>query len=241
MNYEGLPYLIEPMQPADVDEVMRIERISFSTPWSASSYRYELRHNDRATYFVARPKLVPPSEVVRDSAPEKRGWRGVVQRWLASHGLQREPVRAPRAAVLGYGGFWIMAGEAHISTIAVRPEHRRRGIGELLLVTMIDRATKLNAEVVTLEVRVSNVAAQSLYRKYGFRQVELRRGYYSDNRESALIMATERITSAAFQSQFQRRKRALEERLRVTRVAQARPLRWGRPVEPPSLPPPRAM
>ncbi|HID86174.1 MAG TPA: ribosomal-protein-alanine N-acetyltransferase [Anaerolineae bacterium] len=200
------------MQLADVDEVMRIERVSFPTPWSASAYRYELRHNNSAHYFVARPQLVPPPEVVRDSAPEKGGWRGLVQRWLPS-APWREPGRGHRPPVLGYGGFWMMAGEAHISTIAVRPEHRRRGIGELLLVAMIDRATELDAEVMTLEVRISNIAAQSLYRKYGFRQVGLRKGYYSDNRESALIMTTERITSAAFQSQLQGLKRALREKL----------------------------
>ena len=216
MNYAGLPYLVEPMQPADIDEVMRIERISFPTPWSANAYRYELRRNNRAYYFVARPQLVPSSEVlaevVRDSASEKEGWREVVQRWLTPPAFRREPVRAPRPPILGYGGFWIMAGEAHISTIAVRSEHRRRGIGGLLLVTMMDRATELNAEVMTLEVRASNVAAQSLYRKYGFHHVRLRRGYYSANREDALIMTTARITSATFQSQLQRLKRALSEK-----------------------------
>jgi ribosomal-protein-alanine N-acetyltransferase len=221
MNYEGLPYLVEPMQAADVDEVMRIERISFPTPWSANAYRYELRHNDRATYFVARSQLVTPSEVMHDRASEKRGWRGLVQRWLVPSELWREPVPTPRLPILGYGGFWIMADEAHISTIAVRPEHRRRGVGELLLVAMVDRATELNAEVVTLEVRVSNTTAQNLYRKYGFHQVGLRRGYYSNNREDALIMTTDPIASAAFQGQLRRLKWALREKLIAAASQQA--------------------
>ncbi|MFQ6059038.1 MAG: ribosomal protein S18-alanine N-acetyltransferase [Anaerolineae bacterium] len=236
VDYTGLPYLVEPMRPADIHEVMRIERVSFPTPWSANAYRYELRHNSMAHYFVARPQIAPqpegPIEVAsRDDAlsrPEG-GWRGLVQRWLAPPELRPEtsassvePLRqTPRPPVLGYGGFWIMAGEAHISTIAVAPEHRRRGIGELLLVTMLDRATELNAEVMTLEVRVSNVAAQSLYRKYGFQPVGRRRGYYSNNREDALIMTTERLTSATFQNDLQRLKRALRGKLTAAAMGSA--------------------
>jgi ribosomal-protein-alanine N-acetyltransferase len=115
--------------------------------------------------------------------------------------------------ILGYGGFWLRAGEAHISTLAVRPNWRRRGIGELLLVTLLDRATELDAERATLEVRVSNVTAQSLYRKYGFQRVGLKHQYYRDQNEDALTMSTERLTSATFQGRFQRLKRALRERL----------------------------
>ena len=217
MNYEGLPYLIEPMRLDDIDEVMCIEQVSFPTPWSANAYRYEVCHNDSATYVVARPRLALPPQVSSkggwDRASERGGWREVIQRWLTSPALRREPNPRPRLPILGYGGFWIMAGEAHVSTLAVRPDHRRRGIGELLLVAMMDRAVERNAEVVTLEVRVSNVAAQNLYRKYGFHQVGLRKGYYSDNRENALIMTTEPIASADVQSQLWKLKHALRERL----------------------------
>jgi len=78
---------------------------------------------------------------------------------------------------------------------------------------MLDRAIELEANMATLEVRVSNVTAQSLYQKYGFRQVGLRRRYYRDSDEDALIMSTERLTSASFQSHFQQLKRMLWEKL----------------------------
>jgi ribosomal-protein-alanine N-acetyltransferase len=107
----------------------------------------------------------------------------------------------------------MMVDEAHISTIAVQPHWRRRGIGELLLVAMLDRAIELGAEIATLEVRVSNVTAQNLYRKYGFRKAGLRRRYYRDSDEDALIMSTERLTSATFQSHFQQLKQALRKKL----------------------------
>jgi ribosomal-protein-alanine N-acetyltransferase len=110
--------------------------------------------------------------------------------------------------IVGLAGFWIMAGEAHITSIAVRLAYQRRGIGEQLFIFLIDLAQKLNARILTLEVRASNVAAQNLYSKYGFAGVGLRRGYYSDNREDAILMSTEEITSASFQARFQKLKQA---------------------------------
>ena len=106
-----------------------------------------------------------------------------------------------------------MLGEAHVSTIAVKPNWRRRGVAELLLVAMLDRATELGAEIATLEVRVSNVTAQNLYYKYGFQQVGLQRHYYRDRDEDALSMSTERLSSATFQSRFRQLKQALREKL----------------------------
>jgi [ribosomal protein S18]-alanine N-acetyltransferase len=90
--------------------------------------------------------------------------------------------------VLGYAGMWVILDEAHVTTIAVDPLHRRRRIGERLLVSLIDEAMRRGARWVTLEVRKSNHSAQELYRKYGFTTVTMRTGYYSDDNESALIM-----------------------------------------------------
>ena len=101
-----------------------------------------------------------------------------------------------------------MAGEAHITNIAVREQYRRQGIGELLLISLIDLAIELDAHLVTLEVRASNTTAQSLYSKYGFIQVGLRRGYYTDNREDGVLMSLENITSAPIQANLQQLKQA---------------------------------
>jgi ribosomal-protein-alanine N-acetyltransferase len=207
MNLNGLPYVIEPMQLRDVAEVMEIEQLSFPSPWSARAYRYELQENNLSHYLIARPQ--------RPLAKKGPGlWNGLrrehlVERLRRSLGM----AASPEGSILGYGGFWLMAGEAHISTIAVRPEWRRRGIGELLVVAMLERAIELGGDVATLEVRVSNVAAQSLYQKYGFAKVGRRPRYYSDRGEDALIMTTKRLTSAAFQSGFQRLKAELRRKL----------------------------
>ncbi len=194
MDYTSLPYVVEPMRLRDIEEVMEIEYDSFPSPWSARAYRHELLDNDLSHYFVVRQRRMRPE-------------LSLLARVRRSLGVGTRP------PILGYAGFWLMAGEAHISTIAVKPAWRRRGIGELLLAAMLDRATELEADIATLEVRVSNVTAQDLYQKYGFRQVGLRRRYYRDSDEDALIMSTERLISATFQSHFQQLKRALRERL----------------------------
>ncbi|MEA1959271.1 MAG: ribosomal protein S18-alanine N-acetyltransferase [Chloroflexota bacterium] len=90
--------------------------------------------------------------------------------------------------IIGLSGFWMMVDEAHIITIAVRNTRRRQGIGESLLRSTIELAKRLEAHEITLEVRSSNKMAQSLYAKYGFTERGLRKAYYDDTNENAVIM-----------------------------------------------------
>jgi len=90
--------------------------------------------------------------------------------------------------IAGYCGCWIILDEAHVTNIAVLPQYRGRGFGESLLSKMMDIARKLGTKKMTLEVRVSNMPAQSLYKKLGFQKGGIRKGYYTDNQEDALIM-----------------------------------------------------
>ena len=103
-------------------------------------------------------------------------------------------VRAGRETI-GYGGMWLMVDEAHVTTFAVLPEWRRRGIGGRLMLGLMNVARELDARVVTLEVRLSNRAARALYAQFGFRPVGVRPRYYSDNGEDALIMSTEALSA----------------------------------------------
>lgn len=93
--------------------------------------------------------------------------------------------------VIGYGGMWLIMEEAHVTNIAVRTAYRGRKLGERLLRELQSTAQFLGAGTMTLEVRVSNLIAQRLYEKLGFRPAGVRRGYYSDNHEDALIMWAE--------------------------------------------------
>ena len=89
---------------------------------------------------------------------------------------------------IGYAGFWNVSGEGDITNVAVLPEYRKNGIGSMLISEMIKTAITLKLELLTLEVRKSNIAAQGLYKKYGFDIIGERKRYYSDNGEDAWIM-----------------------------------------------------
>lgn len=89
---------------------------------------------------------------------------------------------------IGYAGFWNVSGEGGITNVAVLPEYRRQGIGSKLITEMIKTAETLELDLLTLEVRKSNTAAQNLYSKFGFEIIGERKRYYSDNGEDAYIM-----------------------------------------------------
>lgn len=103
-------------------------------------------------------------------------------------------VRVGQEAI-AYGGLWMMVDEAHVTTFAVLPLWRRRGIGGRLMLEMMRVAKNLGARVVSLEVRLSNQPARSLYQQFGLRPVGIRPRYYSDNGEDALIMTSEPLTT----------------------------------------------
>jgi ribosomal-protein-alanine N-acetyltransferase len=114
--------------------------------------------------------------------------------------------------VVGFAGLWVMVDEAHVTTFAVDPRWRRRGVGERLLLSLLDLALARLAREATLEVRLSNVPARRLYEKYGFRPVGIRPRYYSDNGEDALIMTTDALASSAVRERLARLRSALDAR-----------------------------
>ncbi|MFC1984212.1 ribosomal protein S18-alanine N-acetyltransferase [Chloroflexota bacterium] len=198
------------MRREDIAQVTEIDREAFPTLSPSANYGRELE-NQLAHYIVACDEegIVDETEVEASLEKDPSGLASRVRR-LFNHSrfFGQELLESGKQYITGFTGFWIMAGEAHITSIAVREIRRRQGIGELLLISVIDLANRLNAHVVTLEVRVSNTVAQSLYYKYGFTQTGLRRNYYIEDREDAVIMSTENITSASFQARLQRLKQA---------------------------------
>ena len=103
----------------------------------------------------------------------------------------REPPK-----VVGVGGYWLIIDEAHISTFAVHPEWRYRGVGKVLLASMLRQAAALGALSAMLEVRAGNAAAQALYAGFGFHPVGIRKGYYKNNGEDAVLMTADRINGS---------------------------------------------
>ena len=207
------------MRIEHIPVVSAIERRCFAQPWPQNAYRREIQSNRTAHYFVAR--MVESDE--RSATPETRpapatpdnGLFGRLSRLLRGP-LEPPPTPALEAelrSIVGYAGLWLMTDEAHITTIAVDPDFQGRGIGELLVVALIDRAQQIGARWLTLEVRVTNDVAQRLYEKYTFKEMGIRRRYYSDNGEDALVMWTDPIDSDTFQETLLRNREALDRRL----------------------------
>jgi ribosomal-protein-alanine N-acetyltransferase len=204
------------MRREDIPQVIEIDRLSFPMPWSGNVYQYELDHNPLSVMVV----LAQPGEPV--PSPSASGVGGWLRRLLGG----RNGHGRPPQTILGYGGFWFSRQEAHVSTIAVRPNWRGRGLGEVLLAGMVRRALAMNAEVISLEVRVGNAPAIALYRKYEFARFGVKRGYYRDNNEDAFDLRVSPVEAVYYQ-RFAARWDALRQHLdfedAFTDIAQPRP------------------
>lgn len=202
-------HYVRRMTREDIEQVSKIDREAFPTEWPPINFKRELE-NRMARYVVACYATELPAEP-QDVPPQN----GLIQRvsrlrrlFSQDRAIDSAAQTNNRERIKGFLGFWIMADEAHITSIATGRDFRRQGIGELLIQAVLDMSIRRKARIVTLEVRISNTTAQQLYTKYGFNQVGLRRGYYTDNREDALIMSTDHINSAEFQAQLNELKKA---------------------------------
>ncbi|HEY1331965.1 MAG TPA: ribosomal protein S18-alanine N-acetyltransferase [Actinomycetota bacterium] len=105
--------------------------------------------------------------------------------------------------VVGYSGLMCYGEEAHVTTIAVSPDHHRRKIGTRLLYEIVREAIRLGASAVSLEVRVTNYAAQRLYARFGFRPVGIRKNYYQETSEDALVMWADDIRTRDYRHRLE--------------------------------------
>ena len=113
----------------------------------------------------------------------------------------------------GYAGSWHILEEAHITTIAIAPEYRKRNFAQALLKRIIDDCYLAKIKYITLEVRVSNIPAINLYSKYGFESFGTRKGYYQNNNEDALIMWTKNIFFDEFKNNYDKITKDLESKI----------------------------
>ena len=143
------------MKEEDVDRIVEIERLSFTTPWSKYAFLSEIYNQPISCPFV-----------IEDSRKNK---------------------------IIGYVIYWIIGDEAHINNIALHPEFRGQGIGEYVLRKIIELIKKAGAKFISLEVRPSNIPARKLYQKLGFRLEAIRKNYYINPREDALILVKDLI------------------------------------------------
>jgi len=200
-------YHIRKMSDGDIPQALEIDLDAFPNQWphaSASSFHHELR-NKLAHYIVVGEESAAENSV---NGHPVIGLKEIASyiRQLFSQDRFFGPAGQSREYLSGMAGIWMMVDEAHIVTIAVRRSRKNLGLGEWLLINIIELAKQLRAKYVTLEVRVSNKTAQALYEKYGFTRAGTRRKYYSDNGEDALIMTTCELDSPAYQATLQNLK-----------------------------------
>ena len=198
-----MAFAVRPMEERDLLQCAEIERDAFPTLFPPTSFRRELK-NKIARYLIAtridENGSAPALDVQGDD-----GDRPLINRLISHVWRQRNSAwQVGQEFIAGFVGTWYMVDEAHIVAIGVRSEYRGKGVGELLLISAIEQALDLDARVVTLEVRVSNGVARNLYSKFGMTEQGVRKGYYTDNREDALIMSTGQIHSPDYSRQLGR-------------------------------------
>ncbi len=200
---DRLQLRIRSMTLDDIDQVVMMDRLSFPLPWSARTYQHEVLNNRASTMLVVEQVAAQPAA----PPPARR------PAWPFQLLAKRAPVADP-SPLVAYAGFWHIADEVHISTIAVHPDWRGRKLGELLIWTIAREAIRRGAALVTLEVRVTNTVALNLYRKYGFEVVGVRRGYYRDNGEDAYLMTVTPLDEA-YRARLAEQGRELDRLLEV--------------------------
>ncbi len=153
--------IIRKMTIDDIEQIIAIDRISFSLPWPERSFRFDLTDN-----------------------PASRCWVAEID-----------------GKVVGMIVAWLIVDEVHVATIATHPDFRRRGVAKKLLAHTLQHLKEEGAQSSFLEVRASNVAAQEMYRKFGYEESGVRPRYYKDNDEDALLMTLETLDVESLEDQ----------------------------------------
>ena len=197
---------IRPMNLEDIPQVSAIEREAFPPPWPPTNFKRDLTVNSLTYYMVAYRESLEvnlASHNVNAVQPRDKETQTKIQ--LLASAMRRlikkeNSSKISEQFILGFAGLWFMADEAHLANIAVREGYREKGVGEQLLISILELAIEQNARFITLEVRESNKAAQALYRKFGFTEVGTRREYYTDNKEDAILMTVDGISTPSFKN-----------------------------------------
>ncbi|MDB9312031.1 ribosomal protein S18-alanine N-acetyltransferase [Spirulina sp. CS-785/01] len=153
---------LQPLTQAQLEAVVELDRVCLGGLWTLEGYQRELESPNSELLVLS-----VPSAAANEAGSSQKG--------------QSPPL-------LGLGCFWAIVEEAHITLLAIHPDYHRQGLGQFLLLALLEKAVQRGLERATLEVRVSNEAAIALYQKLGFRIAGRRKGYYQKTQEDALIL-----------------------------------------------------
>ena len=198
-------YCVRKASTDDLTELSIIEREAFTESWPPTPFRRDLASKNVEILVVSidtNPSLMPEKSEANEISYENVGY---IHRFFKQlNNLWSDTASHDTKNIVGYIATRFMYDEAHITSIAVRKSFRGMGMGELLLMSAVSNAMTKSYKTTTLEVRVSNRTAQSLYKKYGFNEVGIRKRYYSDNNEDAYIMTTDVLYSDLYTEHFRK-------------------------------------
>lgn len=184
---QPIPFKIIPLTIEDLPAAAAIETAAYATHPPQRDYQREL-NSDLAHYLALRVLFTT---------------------------LYDSPSDSSLAKLVGVAGFWLLADEIHVVTIAVEPHWKGLGLGEWLFIALLEAGQAAGGQIATLEVRPSNRSALSLYRKYGFEETGRRKAYYPDN-EDALILTTPPLADPAYQAFLAAQK--IEQRQKLSKI-----------------------
>ncbi|NEO25351.1 MAG: ribosomal protein S18-alanine N-acetyltransferase [Kamptonema sp. SIO4C4] len=165
---------LQPLTQAQLEAVVELDQVCLGGLWTLEGYQRELES--------------PNSELLVLSVPSAESKEAGLSRPKTKKRTKKRTKKTKIPPLLGVGCFWAILEEAHITLLAIHPDYHRQGLGQLLLLALLDKGVKRGLERATLEVRASNEAAIALYGKFGFRIAGRRKGYYPKTQEDALIL-----------------------------------------------------
>ncbi len=185
---------LQPLDHTLLPAALQLDHLCFGGLWTLDGYQRELDSpNSDLLAIVPAPSIPDEAVVITEERSES-----LVN---PTANLSTSYLRATSAVtdpLLGLGCYWAILDEAHITILGIHPDYQRRGLGHLMLCALLDRARQRDMARATLEVRISNQSALSLYQKFGFQIAGQRKGYYTDTGEDALILWRGKLQSTEF-------------------------------------------
>lgn len=192
---------LHPLTKEHLDAVVALDQICFGGLWTKAGYERELDSECSQTLVLEVPLALNPAHFNQQS--------GVITQ---NQGANLPTAPSPNFLV-GMGCFWSILEEAHITILAVHPDYRHQGFGQLLLYALLRDAKKRQLEWATLEVKPSNQSALSLYHKFGFIEAGRRQRYYKDTGEDALILWRSGLQTREFEETLTKSNQQVKQSL----------------------------
>jgi ribosomal-protein-alanine N-acetyltransferase len=173
---------LSPPQTEQLNRIVDLDKCCLGGLWSLEGYQKELTSPNSSLLVLSIPTALAQTDSQQKGGESWSSVSSSSVSFLSTNAIATEE------QIIGCGCFWAILEEAHITLLMIHPDFQGKGLGQLLLYSLLKDAYKRQLERATLEVRVSNEVAISLYKKFGFQIAGRRKGYYQTTGEDALIL-----------------------------------------------------